>query len=177
VNWGQDQASALLLEIMPLDSSSSEVHSRCSFRESEFFWYHEPSLVVWWSQPILSQNAFSQFFLLCFVLSLWQIPERNNFKGGKIYFGSWFHSMVSWPPCSPLLWTCTEAVHHGREGTMKGVLGRSAYLIATEKQTERGPEQGIASRTCSSDLLPLTRPHYWTFPSRPSNDIRLWVHQ
>jgi hypothetical protein len=39
------------------------------------------------------------FTVLDFV-SLWHIPEKNNLKGGIIYFGTWFQifqSMVTWP--------------------------------------------------------------------------------
>jgi hypothetical protein len=65
-----------------------------------------------------------------------KIPEKNNLKRGKVYFGSWFQSMASW----------SHVFEPGaRQNIMvesKHMVRQSCSLVAGKKSETMGRSQG-----------------------------------
>jgi hypothetical protein len=86
-------------------------------------------------------------------LSLWQIPERKGFKGGKLCFGSWFWRFQSEAGCIVALhWG--ETKHQGHRSTWQ--------RQPTSWQPESRKRQERAGLPVT--LLPATRPHLPIIP-------------
>jgi hypothetical protein len=87
--------------------------------------------------------------------------QEKQFKGVKIYFGSWFQksqSMVN------LLHCCGPVV---RQNIMAERAGGGAKLLTSWSAEIRGKDIAI------SDLLLPTRPHLQKFSSLPNKAIKL----
>jgi hypothetical protein len=70
-------------------------------------------------------------------LSLWQATWEKQHKGGKVYFDSWFQSIVSWVHC---FWAHDESHHHGRRMCQR----KAPHLMSARKQREKGLGQDLS---------------------------------
>jgi hypothetical protein len=108
------------------------------------------------------------------VLSLWQIPEKNTLKGGKINFDSQFQSMIAWLWCfGPEARQSTMVVGAcgGRDCSLHGEVARK------RRARQRSPEWDIAPK----DMYPVFSFLQLDPPPKvsiiPSNVTKLWIHQ
>jgi hypothetical protein len=102
-------------------------------------------------------------------LSLWQNPWHKQLKGGKIYFGPWFHSTINFGP------EVKQNIMGGQEVVEQRC---SPYGSQDQRVSQNGhPGQDIAPSVPPNDLLPPTRSHLQQFPSSPNNAIKLWIHR
>jgi hypothetical protein len=100
--------------------------------------------------PLSQPGTASASFLL-----LWQTPETVNLKGGKVYLGSQFQSLVTWPHCfGPVM----------KQHMMVEARGRAKLLTSwwpgSKERDRKGQGPNIPFKgTPPMTSLPPTRPH------------------
>jgi hypothetical protein len=83
------------------------------------------------------------------VPSLCLIPEKNQFRGEKIYFGSWFRKLRLWSAGSIISGLVM------RQNIMAQVFGGTELLTSWQPVTERDTEQSRQNIAPPQDVPPV----------------------